>query len=154
MTRDRMIGLLALGAMFALGLVCGLWLAPSRGEVGDRGVPGIPVTPDVTQISEAEHAGTARAHHEASLRDLQKTVGLDEAQMEQVHAVFARNQRVVQAAWQTVQPQIEIAMEKVHREVADLLRPEQRGAYHQWLLSRRGERDPHAEEITERDARP
>ena len=144
MSRDRWFGLSALAVMFALGLVCGLWIGQSGAghgnPVGEAVEVGSTRDPDggTTQPGSVI-PGQEAAHHEAALRDLRQSVGLDDEQMQRVHEIFARNQGVVRAAWRAVQPEIEIAMEKVHREVADLLEPEQRRRYHDWLMARRGQ---------------
>ena len=143
MTRDRWLGLAALLGMFGLGLGCGLWLARSTGvapvasapetEVLQINEPTVRSEPSVRELAH----DAARAHHEAVLQDLQQSVGLDDAQIEQVHAVFVRHQSIVEVTWEAVRPQIEIALEKAHREVAELLGPEQRARYHEWLVARR-----------------
>lgn len=141
------MGVVALSCMFVVGLVCGLWIGPwiagSRSVVMGSPSGEAEVSASARMSTPVDFSSdAARAHHEAALQDLREAVGLDDAQVAQVHAVFARHQGAVQDAWQAVQPQIEIAMETVHREIADLLRPEQRGRYHDWLVARRGV-DPH-----------
>ena len=157
MTRDRWIGVVALFGMFGLGVGFGLWMATHGADGGESvSAPMSMVVSHAGQVREADGPAiahdAARAHHEAALEDLRESVGLDDAQIEQVHAVFARHQSIVQDAWQAVQPQIEIAMEKVHREIAELLRPDQRVRYHDWLVARRGGEDPHGD--TTADSHP
>jgi hypothetical protein len=77
--------------------------------------------------------------HEAAMAELEEVLGLDAAQIEQIHAVLAARQEFVQEAWEQVRPQVQSAMQEIHVEIAELLRPEQRQAYHEWLNRQRDE---------------
>jgi hypothetical protein len=90
-------------------------------------------------VSRAQELSAAEVH-EAAMAELQEVLGLDEGQIEQIHAVLARHQQLVQRAWEQVRPQVQSAMREVHAEIAELLSPEQRERYHEWL-SRQGEED-------------
>ena len=73
------------------------------------------------------------------MAELQEAVGLDEQQIEQVHAVLAGRQQLVQRAWEQVRPEVQEAMREIHVEIAALLRPDQRQRYHEWLARQRDE---------------
>ena len=64
---------------------------------------------------------------------LQEFLDLDEQQMEQVHTILADRQDLVQRAWERVRPEVQDAMLEVHEEIAEILRPDQRARYHEWL---------------------
>jgi len=82
-------------------------------------------------------AVTAAELHEVAMAELQEVLGLDERQIEQVHAVLAGRQQLVQDAWEQVRPEVQAAMQEIHAEIAALLRPEQRQLYHEWLNRQR-----------------
>ena len=82
---------------------------------------------------------TAAELHEAALAELQEVLGLDEQQIEQIHAVLGGRQQLVQQAWEQVRPEVQEAMLEIHVEIAELLRPEQRALYHEWLNRQRDE---------------
>ena len=79
---------------------------------------------------------SAEALHNAAMSELQMALNLDDDQMAQIHAVLARHQDEVQTAWEALRPEVLSAMQNVHVEIADLLRPEQRDLYHVWLAKR------------------
>lgn len=76
---------------------------------------------------------SAEEVHEVAMAEMQEVLGLDEGQIEQIHAVLARHQQHVQHVWEQVRPQVQSTMNEVHAEIAELLRPEQRERYHEWL---------------------
>jgi len=82
---------------------------------------------------------TGAEMHAAAMAELEEVLGLDAAQLEQIHAILTRRQDLVQQVWEEVRPEVQSAMLEVHAEIADLLRPEQRSAYHEWLNSKRDE---------------
>ena len=90
--------------------------------------------------SVSQSAGlSAEEVHETAMAELQETLGLDEVQLEEIHAVLARHQQLVQHAWEQIRPGVQNAMREVHAEIAELLRPEQRERYHEWLSRQRDE---------------
>jgi uncharacterized membrane protein len=90
--------------------------------------------------SVARSGGPSAAEvHEAAMAEMHETLGLDEEQTEQIHAVLARHQQLVQRTWEQVRPEVQSAMREVHIEIAELLRPEQRERYHEWLSQQRDE---------------
>jgi hypothetical protein len=82
---------------------------------------------------------SAREVHEAAMAEMHETLGLDDDQIEQIHAVLARHQQLVQRTWEQVRPEVQNVMREVHIEIAELLRPEQREHYHEWLSRQRDE---------------
>lgn len=90
--------------------------------------------------SVARSGGPSAAEvHEAAMAEMNEALGLDEEQIEQIHAVLARHQQLVQRTWEQVRPEVQNAMREVHIEIAELLRPEQRERYHEWLSQQREE---------------
>lgn len=82
-------------------------------------------------------AMSTAAEHEAAIAELKEVVGLDDEQVEQVHAILAERQQIVQHMWEQLRPEVQSAMRRVHTEIAELLRPDQRPAFHDWLTRRR-----------------
>ncbi len=114
MIGQRLVAGVVLASVFSLGALAGIFY--------DRHISG----PRPTGLSGAEV-------HEAAMAELQETLGLDEGQIEQIHAVLARRQELVQHVWEQVRPEVQNAMREIHIEIAELLRPEQRPRYHEWL---------------------
>lgn len=79
----------------------------------------------------------AEQEHAAALAELRDAVGLDEQQMATVHTILADNQKVVQQMWEQLRPEVQMAMQQVHAQIAELLRPEQQERFHEWLMKRR-----------------
>ena len=79
---------------------------------------------------------SAEAVHNEAMSELQTALTLDDDQVAQIHAVLARHQEEVQKAWEALRPEVQSAMQHVHVEIADLLRPAQRDLYHEWLAKR------------------
>ncbi len=75
--------------------------------------------------------------HDAAVAELRQDLGLDDAQVAQVHAILTRHHAVVQQSWEHLRPEVETAMRQVHIEIAGLLRPDQRERFHNWLSRRR-----------------
>lgn len=73
--------------------------------------------------------------HEAAMVEMREVLDLDDAQIEQIHGILARHQDVVQHMWEQLRPEVQSAMQQVHTEIADLLRPHQRELFHEWLTS-------------------
>ena len=114
MIGQRLVAGVVLASVFSLGALSGIFY--------DRHISG----PRPTEISGAEL-------HEAAMAELQEALGLDERQIEQIHAVLAGRQQLVQQVWEQVRPEVQNAMREIHIEIAELLRPEQRERYHEWL---------------------
>jgi hypothetical protein len=110
----RLRAISVLLAVFAAGLVFGVFF--ERRHSVDAGA-----------------ADSAAAEHEATIAELREVVGLDDDQMQQVHGILARHQRIVQVHWEELRPEVQNAMRRVHMEIADLLHPDQRQRYHEWL---------------------
>lgn len=82
-------------------------------------------------------AMSVAAEHEAAIAELKEVVGLDDEQVEQVHAILAERQQIVQHMWEQLRPEVQSAMRQVHNEIAELMRPDQRERFHDWLTRRR-----------------
>lgn len=80
-------------------------------------------------LSEAEQ-------HEAAIAELRDVIGLDDQQMERVHAILAERQEVVQQMWEQLRPEVQSAMVDVHNEFAEVMRPEQRVLFEEWIQRR------------------
>ena len=39
--------------------------------------------------------------------------------------------------WEELRPEVQNAMRQVHTDIGELLHPEQRGRFHEWLIRRR-----------------
>lgn len=87
-------------------------------------------------------AMSAREAHEAAMADLRESLKLDDQQVAQIHAIFVKHQDVVQRSWERLRPEVQSAMQQVHLEIAEMLRPDQRERFHEWLMRRR-EQDEH-----------
>lgn len=112
----------ALLAVFALGGVTGYALHDHLDAVPR---PHLGATPSGPEL------------HEAAMHELRQELGLDDAQIEQIHELMADRQETVQRIWEQLRPQVQQAMTEVHDEIAALLRPEQRERFHEWLLRQR-----------------
>lgn len=75
--------------------------------------------------------------HEAVMAELREELELDDEQVEQIHAITVKHQEVVQETWEELRPEVQSAMRQVHVEIAELLRPDQRVRFHEWLMRRR-----------------
>jgi len=80
---------------------------------------------------------SAEEMHAAAMAELRDEIGLDDEQIERVHAILASRQELVQELWEQLRPELQAAMQDVHEEIAELLRPEQLGRFHEWLQRRR-----------------
>ncbi len=114
MIGQRLIAGAVLASVFSFGALAGIFY--------DRHHSG----PRPTELSGAEI-------HEAAMAELQEVLGLDEGQIEEIHTVLAGRQELVQQVWEQVRPEVQNAMREIHIEIAELLRPEQRERYHEWL---------------------
>ena len=114
---------LVLVSIFAVGVVAGVFLERlhSVSDSVTRSKPG------------ADLGFSGAAVHAAAMSSLERALQLDREQVGQIHKVFEKHQGAVQESWEHLRPSLGIAMEKVHREVADLLNAEQRQAFHDWL---------------------
>lgn len=104
---------LALAAVFAAGLLTGMFVERHHG--------GASLHPDTAQESAA------------AMAELREHLELDDEQIEQIHRLLADNQQVVDRMWEQLRPEVQEAMRQVHFEIAELLRPEQRERFHEWL---------------------
>jgi len=120
MIGQRLRAAVVLAFVFALGALAGI--AYDRHHSGP-----LPATLSAAEV------------HEAAMAELREAVGLDDQQIAQIHAIMAERQEVVQQAWERLRPEVVAAMSEVHAEIAELLRPEQRQAYHEWLTHRHQE---------------
>ncbi|HSF15773.1 MAG TPA: hypothetical protein VLK65_09475 [Vicinamibacteria bacterium] len=87
-------------------------------------------------------AMSAKEAHEAAMADLRESLQLDDDQVAQIHAIFVKHHDVVQRSWERLRPEVQSAMQQVHLEIAEMLRPDQRERFHEWLMRRR-EQDEH-----------
>ena len=86
---------------------------------------------------------SAAAEHGETMADMREALGLDDQQVEAIEAILAERQHVVQILWEQLRPEVQQAMRQVHAEIGDLLRPDQRERYHDWLNRRREQGLPH-----------
>ena len=106
--------------VFAAGVLCGMLIERHR-------TGSIPARASVAD----EHA--------AAMAELEREVGLDDEQIERVEAILARHREIVRESWEQFRPEVQTAMRQVHVEIAEMLRPEQRARFHEWLMRRREE---------------
>lgn len=86
----------------------------------------------------------ASSLHEETMAELKEVVGLDDAQVAEIETIMDKHRDMVQLAWQSLRPEVQRAMQALHVEIAETLRPEQRARFHEWLIRRR-EADADAE---------
>lgn len=118
----------ALLCTFSVGLVAGAFLERLHTVSGSvpESVSGLHRESNAPMISGA-------ALHDAAMASLEEALHLESHQMAEIHGVFQKHQRIVQRSWETMRPSLDIAMQKVHHEVAELLTPEQQTAFTDWL---------------------
>jgi hypothetical protein len=75
--------------------------------------------------------------HDATMGELRHRLHLDDEQVEQIDAMFAEHQETVHHIWSQMRPEVETAMQRVHAEIGELLRPDQRQLFHEWLMDQR-----------------
>lgn len=80
---------------------------------------------------------SAADEHEAAMAELQELLELDEDQVTQIHEILAERQQMVQRKWEQLRPEVQGAMRQVHIDIAELLHPNQRKRFHDWLTRRR-----------------
>ena len=80
---------------------------------------------------------SAADEHEAAMAELQELLELDEEQLAQIHKILAERQQMVQHKWEQLRPEVQDAMRQVHIDIAELLHPNQRERFHEWLMRRR-----------------
>lgn len=117
---------LALGVVFALGLVVGI--AYERHHRSPRWM----------SLSGPSGLSAAEAH-QVAMADLRKALDLDDEQVAQIHEIMRKHHGAVERAWEELRPEVQAAMREVHVEIAEILRPEQRERFHEWLTRRRQE---------------
>ena len=120
MTGPRVWAGMALLFVFSLGAFTGVFYERHHAS---------PRTPDLT----------ATELHETAMAELVEVLDLDDDQLEKIHAVLADRQQLVQDVWEQVRPEVAAAMQEIHTEIGNLLRPEQRQRYHEWLNHQRAE---------------
>lgn len=104
---------------FALGVLTGVAIERHR---------------EVSRPSESADSGTL---HARTMADLREAVGLDDAQVAEIEALMEKHREVVHLAWQSLRPEVQRAMQSLHVEIAQTIRPDQRERFHEWLLRRR-----------------
>ena len=72
-----------------------------------------------------------------AIAELQELLELDEHQVAQIHAILGERQQVVQRMWEQLRPVVQAAMREVHTDIGELLDPDQRERFHEWLIRRR-----------------
>ena len=80
--------------------------------------------------------GASMDEHVAAMNELRDELGLSEEQVAQIHEILAKHQQAVHATWEQLRPEMQSEMRKVHEEIAELLAPEQRKRFHEWMLRR------------------
>ncbi len=93
---------------------------------------------------------SAAEESEAAMTELQELLELDEEQVAQIQAILAESQQTVQHKWEQFRPEVQEAMRQVHLDIAELLRPNQRKLFHNWLMGRRDEHLHHQPMPSER----
>jgi len=82
------------------------------------------------------HSGstdTATGDHVAALEQMRDALELSDEQMEGIHAILAEHQDVVHRMWEQFRPSVQSTMREVHEEIQELLTPQQRARFHEWL---------------------
>jgi hypothetical protein len=69
----------------------------------------------------------AGSHH--VMQHLTDELHLDTAQQHAIAAIFARRQGLVDSTWHAVQPHVRAMLDSTHREIVDVLRPDQLAKY-------------------------
>ena len=68
-----------------------------------------------------------------ALRHFQQLFDLDDEQVRQIDSIFRKHQTTVVESWSSVQPHLRSAVESVHNSMFEILRPEQREKFVDWL---------------------
>lgn len=107
------IGALALIALgFSLGVVADrMWISPAHDAVAE--------TPDEIR--------------DRLLADMRQTVGLSDAQMTDVHAIFDRYQVTVSRVWENLHPHLQAALDSAFAQIHDVLDERQAELFHEWF---------------------
>ena len=106
----------ALLCVFGFGLVSGLAIERHLGSESP-----------VVAIGSAEE-------HARRMDELRSALDLDDAQMQRIHELMMEHQDSIQVLWEQLRPEVQAAMQDVHVEISELLRPEQRQLFHEWLM--------------------
>ncbi len=71
--------------------------------------------------------------HAGMVASLQKDIDLDAEQMHAVQAIMQHHQERVDHAWAVVRPEVRAALDSIERQIAEVLRPDQRDRFHAWF---------------------
>ena len=85
---------------------------------------------------------SAQQMHAETLERFRTILDLDDAQVAVIDSIFRHRQVEVESTWQTLSRHLHSVVDSVHREVMDVLRPEQRAAFEAWLRDAGGHRLP------------
>jgi Spy/CpxP family protein refolding chaperone len=80
---------------------------------------------------------SAEGEHRAAMAELTELLDLDDEQVAQIYDILHRHRGIVQRTWEELRPAVQSAMQQVHIEIGEMLRPDQRKKFHQWLMERR-----------------
>jgi hypothetical protein len=67
------------------------------------------------------------------LSQMDRRLGLDSTQHATMARILARHQAAIDAAWRTVRPAVQGAVDSTQMEIISVLRPDQRDRYVQWV---------------------
>jgi hypothetical protein len=85
--------------------------------------------------SAPQHASLDGGAHD-SMQRLTAELHLDAEQQRAIADVLARHQQDVNAAWHAMQPHVRSTMELAHKEIEDILRPDQAAAFRKMVDAR------------------
>ena len=152
MIGPRVRATLVLVVVFATGGLAGVAFERHRAAFPPAAPPSTPSpssisssisSSTVSTTSSGAGASPAELVHAATMAELERELELDEKQVEQILRLLVDRQKLIQRHWEQLRPEVHAAMQEVHREIAELLRPDQVTAYHRWLQERRRQGLPH-----------
>ena len=82
---------------------------------------------------------SAEEEHKAAMAELRDILDLDDEQVAQIYDILHKHRGVVERTWEELRPEVQQAMQQVHIEIGEMLRPDQRKKFHQWLMERRNQ---------------
>ena len=78
-------------------------------------------------------AGSTAAAHDSVVAHMDSTLRLTRAQRDSIHAIFAHHQSTVDSAWRSINHRMHATIDSVHRQMEQVLEPDQRRAFHEWM---------------------
>ena len=94
-------------------------------------VAGIAVDRTLIQPAATGHVGGGA--HGSLIASLRNELDLDANQLDTVQAIMRHHQQQVNHTWAVIRPAMQATVDSVERQIAEVLRPEQRDRFHAWF---------------------